>query len=606
MLSRRKGDSLDSLILEPLKYYKKEAKKKHEANVLEHYESLVKSSGVDVAANKKTVAEYDKELATISALDKKIGRYRVGFGMLITLAIIGIVAFIAGIVVAVQTDVTAGVISAILGIVAAVIGFVVAFKVTRPKITDAENVRQAHVKRANELYSEALSQMAPLNALFDDLDTLRLIEKTMPEVKFDLTYSNEVETDLIENYDYIDYTDDDTSIVDTLSGTLFENPFLFERYLHHRMGTQTYHGTKVISWTEYYTDSKGHRRSRRRTQTLHASVTKPKPFYTIHTHLGFGSQAAPDLSFSRTESDSDELSESALERKIKKGEKKLQRRAQEAIQKGGSFQEMTNSEFDVLFGATNRDHEVQFRLMYTPLAQTNTVDLLRSKDGYGDDFNFIKQNRYNVIKSIHAQAWNMDLSPEKYRSHSVDISREKFRAFNEEYFKSVFFDFAPLMAVPAYHAGPVASMAKPKEYDGFYPPYEHEALANAIGARVFAHEAAQTDSILKTIVTDKNGGVDRVSVTSYAYRIEQRVDYVTVFGGDGRAHSVPVRWDLYIPVSKTSEMYVKSLGHTSRELSEKANGSYPHNAAYLHGLMAYCTGGYEPWENIEEIFKKYI
>ena len=49
------------------------------------------------------------------------------------------------------------------------------------------------------------------------------------------------------------------------------------------------------------------------------------------------------------------------------------------MKNGGQFQEMANSEFDVLFGANDRDHEVQFRLMYTPLAQRNTVDLIKDK-----------------------------------------------------------------------------------------------------------------------------------------------------------------------------------------------------------------------------------
>ncbi|MBQ8720494.1 MAG: hypothetical protein IJY65_05625 [Clostridia bacterium] len=597
---------MDGLILEPLKYYTTVAREKHKSNLASHFDSLHSRSGVDAEANRKTVAEYDSECAILTKIRKRISGYKVGFGFLIALAVIGIIAAIVGIYLWVSYDALVGGLTLAGGVVAALVGFLVAFRVVRPKIRAAEREYDEHFDVAEKLLSEANAQMAPLNALFDNLDTLRLIEKTMPEVKFDLTYSHERERELIEDYDYIDMTDDETSVIDSLSGTLFENPFLFERYLSHVMGEHTYHGTLTISWTEYYRDSKGRSRTRRRTQVLHAQVTKPKPYYFTNTHLGYGSLVSPDLSFSRNESDTDELSERALARRIRRGERKLKKRAAKAISTGGSFQEMANSEFDVLFGAHDRDHEVQFRVMYTPLAQNNTVDLLRSKEGYGDDFNFIKQNRYNIIKSNHAQKWDMNLSAERYRSYSIDIARERFMTFNEEYFKSVFFDFAPLMAVPAYQDEPVHSMKEPRLEKSCYTSYEHEALANAIGESAFEPLGASTRSILKTRIAESSDGTDRVSVTAYSYRAEERVDLIPVLGGDGRMHAVPVPWLEYIPIQRTTDMAVKSLGHTEREFNEKAGGIRADLSAYLHGLMAYIPNADDNIGKINEYFKKYI
>ena len=597
---------MNGLILEPLKYYTTVAREKHKANVTAHFDELHKRSGVDAEANRKTVAEYDAECAVLKAVRKRITGYKVGFGLLIALAVIGIIAAIVGIYVIVSYDALIG--SSLLagGAIAALVGFIVAFKVMRAKIRAAEREYDEHFDRAEKLLAEANAQMAPLNALFDNLDTLRLIEKTMPEIKFDLTYTHERERELIEDYDYLDMTDDETSVVDSLSGTLFKNPFLFERYLSHVMGEHTYHGTLTISWTETYRDSKGRVRTQRRTQVLHASVTKPKPYYFTNTHLGYGSLVSPDLSFSRVESDTDELSERALARRIRRGERKLKKQAAKSISSGGSFQEMANSEFDVLFGAHDRDHEVQFRVMYTPLAQNNTVDLLRSKEGYGDDFNFIKQKRYNIIKSNHAQEWEMTLSASRYKSYSIDIARERFTSHNEEYFKSVFFDFAPLMAVPAYQDEPVHSMKEPREMPGNYTSYEHETLANAIGERAFEPVGACTRSILKTKVAEKRDGTDRVLVTAYSYKAEERVDLVPVMGGDGRLHAVPVPWLEYIPIRRTTDMAVKSLGYTEREYNQKAGGIRPDLSAYMHGLMAYIPNVDDNIGKINEYFKKYI
>lgn len=594
---------MDDLLLEPLKYYTSYARETHKNNVAEHFNGLLSSSGVNVEENRRTVDAYNGEMSTADAISRKIRKYRILTVLLIIVAVLSIVALIAG-VYFVSTENFDATVLIICGIAFTILSLTLIFAVLRPKITHQEGVRNKHLQKANELKNLAYDQMMPLNALFDDLDTLRLIEKTMPKVKFDQLYSTEREEKLIADYDYIDMTDDETSVINTLSGTVFDNPFLYERYLSHFMGTNTYTGTLVIRWTESYRDSEGKVKYRTRTQTLHASVTKPKPFYKMHTHLGFGSDAAPDLSFTRKESDTDELSEKALEKRIRKGEKELQNRSEKATMRGGSFQEMANSEFDVLFGALDRNHEVQFRLMYTPLAQRNTVDLLRSKEGYGDDFNFIKRGRFNIISSNHAQGWDMALSGARFHSYSVDIAQNVFQSFNEEYFKSIFFDLAPLLAVPAYQDKAVSSMKDFGKQGNNYTYYEYESLANAIGEKVFAPSDASTRSILKASFIERQGDVDRVAITAYSYRAEDRIDYIPVFGGDGRTHLVPVHWIEYIPVSNTSEMLIKSLGYTEKQLRDKGK-PLPYQSAYLHGLLAYHSILSDSWENINQNFNVY-
>ena len=424
-------------------------------------------------------------------------------------------------------------------------------KVLHPKIKGAETTLAALMAESEVILNLANGQMAALNALFEPQDTHRLIEKTMPEIDFHKSYTPSHEKLLCKKYDYLDLTDDDASIIDVLAGTLVGNPFLYERYKDHTLGKETYTGSITIHWTTTSRDSKGNVRTEHHSQILTASVTKPKPFYTVSTHLGYGCKAAPDLSFSRNESDTDELSEGALARRIRRGEKKLQSRAEKAASNGGNFQQMANTEFDVLFGAHNRNHEVQFRLMYTPLAQTNTIELLRSKVGYGDDFNFIKNGKYNVIKSLHSQSFSMNTDVTVFKSYDVDISREAFLSYNCEYFKSVFFDMAPLLAVPAYHES-----GETEENDfsstANFTEYEHEALANAVGPREFAHPDTATDVILKTKLLSKTESSDTVLVTAYSYRAIPRTDIISMYGRDGRFHNVPVHCCYFIVMFNTA------------------------------------------------------
>lgn len=561
---------MNALLLEPLKYYK-EASVRHNDATVKRFDDMVAKSGVDVQKNRETVASYKNKNKEIGKASSKIKKFKFLFWFLISVSICLAIAAIA--LVANPPQSAPLQIGLIIGCVAAILILVIlAVKKVRPVIKNAEREKAKLEDEANAIRKEAEAQMAPLNALFCESDTLELIEATVPELKFHKCYTPEHERLLIDEYDYIDLTDDETSVTDAISGTLFGNPFLYERYTEHRMMMETYSASITIHWTETERDSKGNIRTIHRTQVLTATINKPKPNYFEATHFGYGCDAAPDLSFSRTESDTDELSEGALARRIKKGERKLQKQAEKSAKSGGSFQEMTNSEFDVLFGANNRNHEVQFRLMYTPLAQNSTVDLLRSKDGYGDDFDFIKQGKYNIIKTVHAQEWKMRTDVSLFKSFDIDTAKSNYVSHNRDYFKSVFFDLAPLLSIPSYHehtekAGTTA------ELQSNFTQYEHEALANAIGAHSFAHPDTATDSILKTMFLEKVGDCDKVRVTAHSYRAVPRVEPVSVFGRDGRFHTIAVPWVEYLPLVASRNIL----------LSAKRNNK---SDAYLHGINA--------------------
>ncbi|MBQ2780458.1 MAG: hypothetical protein IJF42_02745 [Clostridia bacterium] len=578
---------MSDLLMEPVKYFEQEGRGEFDQNAHQYFDELVAKSGIDVDANRATVREYNAENEIIKTLDKRMSRFKTLRVFLIIGIVICLIVFAASFG-QFEEKVWVGILMLVLGLGLAGGGIYLWFWKINPILKDANAEKEKHVEKANELLAEAQAQMAPLNALFDNTDTFKLIEKTIPELSFDRSFNREHEDKFLNHFGFVDIVDGEMSIADTLSGRMCQNPFLFFRYKQHVMGTETYTGSLVITWTETYRDSDGDIRTRTRTQTLTASVEKPKPYYHMETALGYGCQAAPDLNFSRDAAHTEKLSDKEIAKKVRSGEKELQKQARKATKEGGSFQEMANSEFDVLFGANDRDQEVQFRLMFTPLAQRNTVALLKDLNGWGDDFNFVKRGRYNLIESEHAQDWDMDTGATNYWSYDVDQAREKFTTRNNAYFKSIFFDFAPLMSIPAYMEEPSFSM-EPMEYGSNYTYYEHEAMANALGQDAFAHEDAHTESILKTQFQGKQGNSDIVSVTAYAYTTEERIDYVPVKGGDGYYHQVPVPWIEYIPVEKTSNMAVQALGITEREF--RANPDITANLttdwAYFHEMISY-------------------
>ena len=227
-----------------------------------------------------------------------------------------------------------------------------------------------------------------------------------------------------------------------------------------------------------------------------------------------------------------------------------------AIKQNKDFMSMSNFDFEVLFDALDRTNEVQFRTLFTPLAQTNMVDLIRSQSGYGDDFNFIKQKRTNRIISQHSQGRAITLLPSAYFSHSFDIIKENFTNKNADYFKAVYFDFAPVWAIPIYQERPVHSLQPIPKYAQKYSYKECEALSNKISEEYVVHPRTKTHAILKSSFVASQNDIDEISISAYSYDIIPRVDFIPVHGGDGRWHNVPVPWDDYIPLETTNNFFI--------------------------------------------------
>lgn len=580
---------------EPLEYYTKTLRDKFRKNAEEYFDALVKRSGVDVAANKKAVSRYNAASARASIAERRLNSGKLLRGFLILL----VIAAIIGGIILIYMGSTVGewlyTLGGILCFVLAVADIVLLLTKIKKMIEVRQKKFEAAVQKARAIKDEAFAQMRPLHALFTHGMTRELIEMTEPDIRIDDNLDVKKFDLLSRKYGLKENLDETSSTTRVLSGTADGNPFVYVRTLNCRMVEHTYMGSIVIHWVTYIPDGKGGRNAVHHTETLTATYVAPEPMYSYDTRMYYGNEAAPDLSFSRNPTHAHTLSEGAVERKVRRGKRKLRRRMKKSLAEGaGGFTEMGNAEFDVLFGAFDRDNEVQFRMMFTPLAQKNMLSLIRSDEAYGDDFAFIKQKMLNCIRSEHAQNWNMDTDPSRYMSFDLSVSRAEFLAFNEDYFRSVYFDLAPLLSVPIY------KMQRPQEfiyrdvYERNYTSYETESLANRCGDRAFAHCQSKTQSILKTEFIQKDGQSDRVRVTAHSYDGIPRVAYIPRLGGDGRVHNVPVPWTEYIPLTQTSIMEVRAVGGSREEYERKRKTEgfgafmkrYADVAAFGGGLIA--------------------
>ena len=119
-----------------------------------------------------------------------------------------------------------------------------------------------------------------------------------------------------------------------------------------------------------------------------------------------------------------------------------------------NFTALGNKQFEALFHAWDRDNEVQFRLLFTPLAQKNYLDLIKNKEPYGDDFSITKCKKLNTVYTEHSQYTDYVCDPSEFVSYSYQDSKNRFVEYNEKFFKSFYFDMATLLSIPLYQQYP--------------------------------------------------------------------------------------------------------------------------------------------------------
>ena len=557
-------------IFSPLDYYFETGKPTHEQNVNTYWDLLSKTANVPLEENAATAAAYREGVAHSQTIEKQIRKRKRLRGW--TIAGVILLWIFCPLMFTFYLTLFWKIFFAALLFSCGLTALILVCKSTSKRLKLLRQQLDEAEARAEELLKVAYAQTAPLNALFTEYDAYKLANKTFPHLAFD-AYFNEDRLQQLQEFGFDDDSEEDETVIDLLSGSFYGYPFLYKRERSYSLGLKSYQGSLTIHWTTVKRDSNGKRQTVHHSQTLYATVQKPCPYYYHETLLYYAHDEAPDLHFSRRCAHVEDKSENQIEKQIRSGTKKLEKLAAKSAKNGGDFTALNNTEFEVLFNATNRDDEIQFRYLFTPMAQENMLKLLRSNEGYGDDFDFIKDGKINVIRSEHSQLAPLHIPASTYKSYDVALAQAQFKQTNYEFFKSLFFDFAPLMLIPAYQQ----PLLRSETFEnGRITKHTFEAIAARL--RHTRPTNAAVESIYKTEVQEQNGNAYTLNVTASSFRTELRVDYVPKRGNDGNMHNVPVEWIEYIPIKKISTM---------RVVPENELTKIPQHAIRYQGFIAF-------------------
>ena len=408
-----------------------------------------------------------------------------------------------------------------------------------------------------ENLNQAWQQMQPLNDLYDWSISEKIFNQIVSEIKLDLNFDSKKYFLLMQHYHYQPDQKENISISMCRSGAIKNNPFLQISELQQIWQEHVYVGQKIIFWFE-----KINGKRIPRSQILFAHVTKPEPIYTSKTFLIYGHDAAPNLCFTRQYTTFKHQNDVKTAQYVKQKSYQLEKLAQQSLKNDiQAFTKLANDEFESLFLTTDRNHEVQFRLLFTPLGQKNILALIKNNPLYGDDFCFYKKNKINFIMSKHSQTINYYGDPKEFITYDLMQAREKFIQYQTIFFHGLYFDLAPLLAIPIYHQPAISLDIDEKQLTSI-SPYEYEMMANVIDKKYITPSQAQTTIILKTIFKKKISTMNLIQITAHAYNKIPRVSFIPTLGGDGHMHSVAVNWFEYVPVTKTIEVLVVKKDHS--------------------------------------------
>ncbi|MCR5349552.1 MAG: hypothetical protein K6E20_01025 [Acholeplasmatales bacterium] len=563
--------NMDDGMLEPNDAYQKRYKEEFKKNTIDLFDELTKKSNVNIEENKLTCSKIEKDNVEINKSEKSKDKLITIRKILIIMCfILTFVCFLLGVYYW-ENKIYIPIILIIFTVAWIIFTIVIHFKFFKGRLSILSNLLNKFKDEKESLIKQAYEQMAALNALFDWNIPCHLIEKTVPIIEMD-QYFDAKKADYLANKYGFNTNDPDSSTVFIQSGSILGNPFLLCKDYCTEIYNKTWVGSITIHWTTTYRTKDG-TRTVHHTQTLTANVVAPAPRYFYDSYLVYGNDAAPNLTFSRGPSGMTGKSDKEVNRFVKKRSKELEKKAEKAVMNGEHYTQFGNEEFEALFGGTNRDNEIEYRLLFTPLAQKNMINLIRHGQPYGDDFTIYKKNYLNFIRTNHGENFNYSCNPSMFINYNWEECKKFFIDYNCKYFESFYFELAPLMCVPLYQQHKSKEYIYNEKIDANFSNFEYEQMANSFDPNALKHEESITGNIFKTERINTIGDSDRVKVTAYSYRGERRVTYFHKMGGDGHMHTIPVYWVEYFPVEQENEMLVSKAEASSYQFNVKANSN---------------------------------
>lgn len=522
-------------ILNPVRY-RTDFLKEHASGTETYLNELLEQTSTSLKENQADCQE-------ISALDKvllktkrKFSLFKVGMGILLTLLVILTLTSIGGAYyVFTEPGISlspAAIYSIFASCILVAVGFLVLIVLTSVFLSKKNKKFRATISNFEEVIDtkiqEAFVKLHDFYRAFNYSQVYSQMHAQIPEIEFlksaDTNFVKYVE----KNFDPVYVPSSTSMLVNYKAGYFYKNPFIVGMYKEMNMVPHTYTGSLAIS---YYTGFGEHRRLV--SETLHATLVKPKPEYKYIAVNSLYTNAVPELEFEKAPVL--DYNPAKHDKYIKQAEKMLA----QIEKKNADFTPMSNTEFEALFPATKRSSEQKYRAFFGQVAQQNLINFAKSLTS-GRNYTYSKSHNTNEV-ALRELSESFDLNPLDFVDYDLTAFLSKYQEYAKELSASLYDSFIPYLSNPVLLEG---NISKQPEYTKTPSILEHLALLTKFkNIELLPNEAGIDEYILEPLPEYEN--VCKV----HSFKAVPRVDYVVVNAGDG-PHQVPVNWTEYIPVFK--------------------------------------------------------
>lgn len=526
-------------ILHPVPYWNEILDKRLQDEINNYYQKKI------LQASKLNPSQCADDADEIEDLDNKINKLNKSnknnknlFIFLLVFGILGLIVGIIGMVLcfSVFNDKN----KAYYFIIPLVVGVTLLPLIVIPKKKMKDNSDKLKIAQGerDEKYVKLVTKLYPLTNNLDSDVVFDLLEKLIPPLKFDSFLS--VKNSKV--WDKYIAANNDRSMMNCFSGSIKQNPFIVTHAKHTGMFPFTYSGTVVRYATRTRTVN-GRTETYSVAVPVTATVVLPAPKWWETVTLYYLNNAASELCFANAKAFKDEKS------------------AIKFFSKNNKMSAMDNPAFDRYFPCKRND-EIAFRTLFSPLAQENIVELFKIRNDYSVEKNFllttINSNEFLPSK------FNYSLMPLK-REFDIRKIEKMFFSILYEFIKNIYWMFAPILSIPLYQQYE-SRWTPPKKPEPF-AIHENEALINkAYNPSIFNHPSCETQNILKCeTISTNDDGTQIVNVTAHGYKMNRRIEVVTIVHPEVGPTPVPVPVIDYIQVAKTSQVYNAFIDANERD-----------------------------------------
>jgi hypothetical protein len=295
------------------------------------------------------------------------------------------------------------------------------------------------------------------------------------------------------------------SICQCVSGRAFTHPFLLLQHKQREQYTATYSMSESFPYRATRRDAQGNMV----TETMYETLTAYQ--YRDAYRYNYGSTAVLLTGDEATTLKFHNESPLKHQHDVNKFYKKHM--------KEGMYPNV-NVDFDINFPCI-RDNDAQFRLLFTPLAQKEVVNLVKAQN---HDYTVIKDNNINIVRSHFGGDLSSAFGSEILKQYDYEVLKKTFHDFVLNFFKSTYYSLAPLMCIPLYQQFTYSKYNN--DASTGVSNIEVESIMNHIEPTIIDHPESDTDNLIHVNSTKSN----MQTVLSETFKLVNLIVPTTVHG----------------------------------------------------------------------------